>query len=70
MSNPGGVLGAAKRVLYEAAFPYSYYGIALPGSATGDPVWTIVRSFTNAGITTLGSVSGVTWTGRVTHTYT
>jgi len=48
-----------------------YVGIAAKGAAQSSAVWTITRSvFSAAGIrTSKGTATGVTWTGRTTHTY-
>lgn len=48
-----------------------YVGTSPLGSAESASVWTITRSqFSAAGIrTSKGTASGVTWTGRATHSY-
>jgi len=69
-SSAGVSLSSARRVLYEVSGLYSYYGHAAITAGPGDGVWTIVRSFNNAGTEVLTTATGVSWTGRVTHTYT
>ena len=48
-----------------------YVGTAQHGTAQGSAAWTITRSvFNTAGIrTSRGTATGVSWTGRASHTY-
>lgn len=51
---------------------YSYCGTAPFGSSDSSPVWKIVRILiaSNGTVTSTGTAINVTWTGRLTHTYT
>jgi hypothetical protein len=61
----------ANTTRHDYVAPYSYIGTALTGSAEASAVWTIKRINVAAdGTTSVQSVSAVTWTGRVGHTYT
>ena len=72
---PQGVQGlsAIGSVLVDATTTANtiYVGIAAKGATQSSAVWTITRSvFSAAGIrTSKGTATGVTWTGRTTHTY-
>ena len=48
-----------------------YVGTAAHGTAEGSAAWTITRSVFNAAgtRTSRGTATGVTWTGRASHTY-
>jgi hypothetical protein len=48
-----------------------YVGTAPVGSSTNAPAWTIIKTtYSAAGIrTSKGTATGVTWTGRASHTY-
>ena len=61
------------RVLTDAATAGTIYvGTAPGGTAESTATWTITRSlFSAAGVrTSKGTATGVTWTGRSSHTYT
>ena len=50
--------------------PYSYCGIALPGSEETDSVWKITRiQVNNNGTITTAVATAVKWTDRYTATY-
>jgi hypothetical protein len=50
--------------------PYSYCGIAAPGSAENDSVWKITRiEVLNNGTVTTAVATAVKWTDRYTSTY-
>lgn len=70
MSDPDGAIASATRVLYEAAYPYSYYGYAPPSASVESVSWTIVRSFNDGSSVILSSASSVTWEDRSSHVYT
>ena len=57
-----------KRQDFQA--PYSYCGIAAPGSAEADSVWKITRILVNNnGTITTAVATAVKWTDRYTATY-
>lgn len=59
---------AANYALSDFVSPYSYIGVAAPGSATSSAVWTITRIEIAAGFPTTNA-SGVAWDDRLTETY-